>query len=727
MGDETDSLARDDIDRTVNWDPLAPENNADPVCVHARLRSECPVAYSDHFGGFWAFLKHDDVIAAAEDTETYVSGQKVTIPDTVGADRPPRPPLETDPPIHTAYRTLLNRFFTPARIRHIEPAIRRTARELLGACIADGEAEVVSRLTFPMPAQVLCIFLGISVEDAANIKDMANRALKSAMSGDKKAHKEVNDQAYAYVDKIIEARRQTPYDPDDVVSALIHEEVGGRKLAHDEVAAVLRLFLQAGHGTTTNGIGSVIRYFAAHPEDQRRVRENPDLIAPAVEEILRLWTPARALGRTTTREVTVSGRTIPEGGKLLLMWHSANRDADHWDRPDECIIDRSPNPHYAFGHGIHTCLGAPIARAELRIALEELLALTEDFTLCGADEGATYPHLGPSKLDIAFTPRTAVAPENVDLAPDERLMDVAAVNRLADQVVELELAPTDGEALPAWEAGAHIDVVIGQFARSYSLAGDPADRTRWRIAVLRDEKSRGGSVAIHRLKAGDQIIVKAPRNNFPLAPAPAYHFVASGIGITPMLPMIRAAEAAGAPWRLDYVGRMRGSLAYLGDLARRTGVNVHLTSETGRPNIAALLDESGDAHVYACGSADFLAATEETCKDAGRRFHTEWFAPKPGARQAGEGALEAFTVHLAKSGFDVEVVPGQSIIDACAEVGVSIPTSCFEGTCGSCRCEVLEGEPDHRDSVLSEDERAKNDQMMPCVSKSKSGRLVLNR
>lgn len=489
---------------------------------------------------------------------------------------------------------------------------------------------------------------------------------------------------------------------------------------------MLRLFLQAGHGTTTNGIGSVIRYFATHPEDQKRVRENPDLIAPAVEEILRLWTPARALGRTTSREVTVSGRTIPKGGKLLLMWHSANRDADHWDRPDECVIDRSPNSHYAFGHGIHTCLGAPVARAELRIALEELLAMTEDFTLVGADEGATYPHLGPSKLEIAFPPRTAVAPRNADLAEDERLMEVKALRRLADQVIELELSPADGRALPRWEAGAHIDVVIGQFSRSYSLAGDPADGSTWRIAVARDDKSRGGSVAIHRLDPGDRIIVKAPRNNFPLVPAPAYHFVASGIGITPMLPMIRAAEAAGTPWRLDYVGRNRETLAYLAELEPMSGVHVHLTAETGRPDLALLLAETDDAAVYACGSTDFLAATEAVCKAAGRRFRSEWFAPKPGPRQAGEGALESFTVHLAKSDIDVEVVPGQSIIDACAEVGVAIPTSCFEGTCGSCRCEVLEGEPDHRDSVLSDEARAKNDQMMPCVSKSKTGRLVLN-
>jgi ferredoxin len=191
--------------------------------------------------------------------------------------------------------------------------------------------------------------------------------------------------------------------------------------------------------------------------------------------------------------------------------------------------------------------------------------------------------------------------------------------------------------------------------------------------------------------------------------------------------MIRAAQAQSIPWRLDYVGRTRQGLAYLDRLEGMDGVHIHLTAETGRPDLSVLLSESApETPVYACGSQSFLGAVEELADARGRPFHTEWFAPRPGARKAGEGALEAFTVRLERSNIEVEVVPGQSIIDACAEAGVTILASCFEGTCGSCVSAVLEGTPDHRDSVLSASERAGNCLMTPCVSRSKSGKLVLD-
>ena len=183
----------------------------------------------------------------------------------------------------------------------------------------------------------------------------------------------------------------------------------------------------------------------------------------------------------------------------------------------------------------------------------------------------------------------------------------------------------------------------------------------------------------------------------------------------------------GIPWQLDYVGRRRDRLAYLDRLERLTGVRVHVTSEDGRPNLSALLSQSdAESAVYGCGSQGFLLALEEAADEAGRDFHAEWFAPRPGARQAADGAFEAFTVHLARSNVDVSVQPGQSIVDACAEAGVMIPTACFEGTCGSCLSTVVEGTPDHRDSFLSPAERRSGTLMAPCVSKSMTDRIVLD-
>lgn len=712
-----------------DWDPLAPENRGDPTEVHSHLRKNCPVAWSDRFGGFFALTRYEDVTKAALDYKTFTSAQKTTIPDTTGPDRPPRAPVEMDPPIHAQFRDMLNRFFTPDRIRHLEPVIRRTARDLLGRCIAMGETDAVASFTFFMPIQVQCIFLGIPIEDAHKIKDIVNRIIEAGASGDGQAHKHGNDEIYAYIDGVIEARRKKPYDANDLISALIHEPVDGRNLSQEDIAGVIRLFLQAGHGTTTNALGSIIRHLGSTPSDQKRLRDEPKLIPQAIEEILRVWTPVRVVGRKTTCEVEIAGRLIPKGAKVGLMVAAANRDEAMFENADEVNFDRKPNRHIAMGYGVHRCIGASLARAQLCIAVEELLSLTEVFVVCGETEFSTWTHLGPSKLPVRFVPCSAgKAAASIRGGHKELLLSIGAIRQLAERVIELELrAPNDAD-LPEWTAGAHIDLVLpGDMARSYSLVGSPADRSAWRIAVLHEEAGRGGSSAIHRMRAGETLRVRLPRNNFAMKPAAAYHFFASGIGITPLLSMIEAAEAAGLPWRLDYVGRARSKMAYLDRISSCTQAHAHLTGETGRPDLSELLTKTdAKAGVYACGSQPFLLALEAAAQEIGRDFHTEWFAPKPGARQGAEGSLEAFTVRLERSNTEVTVLPGQSIIDACAEAGVTIPASCFEGTCGACLSTVLEGIPDHRDSFLLPAERKSNRLMATCVSKSMTGHLVLD-
>jgi cytochrome P450/ferredoxin-NADP reductase len=713
----------------ADWDPLDPAHHGDPTDIHAHLREKCPVAWSDRFGGFYALTRYEDVTKALLDVQTFTSAQKTTIPDITGPDRPPRAPVEMDPPIHEQYRDMLNRFFTPDRIRLLEPVIRRTARDLLGRCISHGETDIVASFTFFMPIQVQCIFLGLPIEDAERIKNLANRITEASTSGDTAAHKAGNDEMYAYIGGVIEARHKTPYDPNDLISALLNEEIGGRRQTLQDVAGVVRLFLQAGHGTTTNALGSIIRHLASTPSDQKRLRESPRLIPQAIEEMLRMWTPVRLVGRKTTRDVEVAGRLIPKGSKVAMMVSAANRDARVFRDADTVDIDRRPNRHIAMGHGIHRCVGAALARAQLRIAVEELLSMTDNVELAGAPSFSSWSHLGPSKLPVRLVPRSSsMDASTIHAGHRELAMSVAAVRILAKRIIELELRLPTGQPLPEWTPGAHIDLVLpGDLVRSYSLTGNLADHDAWRIAVLKEADGRGGSQAIHRLTAGDVVRVRAPRNNFPLRPAPAYHFLASGIGITPLLPMIEAARARQLPWRLDYVGRRCNQLAYLDRLAMYPEAHIHLTESSGRPDLSALLASSGpEATVYACGSQSFLLALEAATTAAGRDFHTEWFAPKPGARQGAEGSFEAFTVRLERSNKEVSVLPGQTIIDACAEVGVEIPASCFEGTCGTCLSNVLEGTPDHRDSFLSPGERQCNRLMAPCVSKSMTRRLVLD-
>ncbi|GII23055.1 PDR/VanB family oxidoreductase [Planosporangium mesophilum] len=298
----------------------------------------------------------------------------------------------------------------------------------------------------------------------------------------------------------------------------------------------------------------------------------------------------------------------------------------------------------------------------------------------------------------------------------------------ADGVVGVELALPGGSDLPSWTPGAHIDVELpGGLTRQYSLCGDPADTSRWRIGVLREIDGRGGSRWIaEELTVGTSLRIRGPRNNFPLHPAARYVFVAGGIGITPLVPMVRAAEAAGADWVLHYGGRTRASMAFLGELAGYGDrVRVHPQDETGLLDLDAILGAPAEGTlVYCCGPTALLDVVAERCREwpAGS-LHVERFTAAPAVV---DGEDTGFEVVCERSGLTVAVPPELSILEAVENAGVNVLSSCTEGICGTCETPVLEGEPDHRDSLLTEDERAANDTMMICVSRCRGARLVLD-
>ncbi|MFD8232241.1 PDR/VanB family oxidoreductase [Streptomyces sp. NPDC059696] len=294
----------------------------------------------------------------------------------------------------------------------------------------------------------------------------------------------------------------------------------------------------------------------------------------------------------------------------------------------------------------------------------------------------------------------------------------------ADGVLAMTLRHPLGEPLPAWEPGAHVDVVPAPgLERQYSLCGDPADRSAWRIAVLRENPGRGGSAHVHEhVREGAEVRVRGPRNTFRLEPASRYRFVAGGIGITPILPMLAAAEAAGADWSLLYGGRSRGSMAFAEELARYGDrVTIAPEDESGLLDLPSVLDDLPEGTlVYCCGPGPLLDAVEARCPSAALRL--ERFRPK----ERETGAATAFEVELARSGTTLTVAPDVSVLDAVRAAGVEVLFSCTEGTCGTCETDVLDGEPDHRDSVLTDDERAAGDTMMICVSRCRGKRLVLD-
>jgi ferredoxin-NADP reductase len=300
----------------------------------------------------------------------------------------------------------------------------------------------------------------------------------------------------------------------------------------------------------------------------------------------------------------------------------------------------------------------------------------------------------------------------------------------AEGVVALGLADPDSGDLPEWTAGAHIDLVMGEgLTRQYSLCGSTSNRSEWEIGVLLDPDSRGGSRFIHDgLQEGATIRVRGPRNAFPLVSSPRYQFIAGGIGITPMLPMIEAAEARGADWHLLYGGRERASMAFLDRLERygeRVAVSPRAERE-GRLELDSVLATSAlETLVYCCGPEGLLGAVEEACRPwPAESLHVERFSPK--VEEPSPDALDTFEVECQRTGITVTVPAGRSIYEVVEEAGVDVLGSCMEGVCGTCECDVIEGEPDHRDSVLSEAERSTGETIMICVSRSRSERLVLD-
>jgi tetrachlorobenzoquinone reductase len=298
----------------------------------------------------------------------------------------------------------------------------------------------------------------------------------------------------------------------------------------------------------------------------------------------------------------------------------------------------------------------------------------------------------------------------------------------APDILSYELRPLDGGNLPAFTAGAHIDLALPNgLVRSYSLLNPQSERHRYVIAVQKDRGSRGGSKWVHdNFRAGGMLSVSSPRNNFALdESAEKSVFIAGGIGITPILSMIERLSAIGRDWELIYCSRTRGGTPFVESLGKYRAVRFNFDQEPGGKMLdigAAVRAAPENGHLYCCGPVPMLDAFEQATKDLPReRVHVEYFTAKEAPAVEG-----GFKVVLAKSGRELAVPPGKTILGALSDIGIDVPHSCTEGVCGTCETKVLEGIPDHRDVILTDAERAANKTMMICCSGSKSEKLVLD-
>lgn len=382
-------------------DLFDPSFKADPYPTYAKLRSSAPVyrAALPDGRGVWLITRYDDVLAVLKDQRFVKDWRGALTPEQL-AQVPPIPEvmkplsqnmLDTDPPDHERLRALVSKAFTPRLIERLRPRVQAISDGLLDAVQDRGEMDLINDYAFPLPITVIAELLGVPAEDRNNFREWSDAAVSGNASQEYMEQILIpHMQAFTdYLRALFEEKRSNPKD--DLVSALVRAEEAGDRLSEDELLGMVFLLLVAGHETTVNLIGNGVLALLQHPDQLRKLKEDPSLIKPAVEELLRYDGPVETSTERFAREdVEIGGQVIPRGEMVLVVLAAADHDPERFPDPDELDITRTDNRHLAFGKGIHHCLGAPLARMEGEIAISTLLRRMPNLRLKGSPESLSW-------------------------------------------------------------------------------------------------------------------------------------------------------------------------------------------------------------------------------------------------------------------------------------------------------------------------------------------------
>ena len=359
----------------VRFDHHAPDFADELWEIYDGLRA-ARVAYSETYGGFYVLSRYEDVYAAARDDETFSSDREVVLPATrVGR----LIPLNADPPDLQRYRSALFPYFTQRAAEAMEPDIRRFTTTAIDAFISEGRCDLITDLAAPVPAMTTLELMGLAPEDWAILAEPLHDLI--AYPTNHPNHESARAGVWTIRERFaaeVAARAVEPRD--DMVTHLLGLE-GDGTLSRDEVVDLLMMVTIGGFDTTMAAIGSALLYLEGHPDERRRLAADPSLLPAAVDEFLRFEAPVQGFARTVTRDIRIGGCPIAAGETVFLLWGSANRDPEAFERPDEMLLDRQPNRHLTFGVGGHRCLGSHLARVEMRVVLSETLRRLGDFTV----------------------------------------------------------------------------------------------------------------------------------------------------------------------------------------------------------------------------------------------------------------------------------------------------------------------------------------------------------
>lgn len=350
--------------------------------VWSRMRQEAHLPRSSRHGGFYIVTKYDDVSSAARNTKDFSSAENgIAIPDMHAGAR--LLPVESDPPHQTEYRSLFMRFLGKEAILRHEPMVRAVARDLLSSVMGRPQIDFAQDFARPYPAIVVLTLLDIAERDIDRLTYLVDTSIDGAegegRSGPQRmaAARELTE----YLKDILAAKRATPYDPGNVISTIAHSQLPTAPLGPKEQSSLLKIFIFGGFTTTTFALTSAVRWLMDHPADLEKLRTQPTLLHTALDEFVRFASPGTYLGRTVMRDTAIGETALRRGDRILLAPGAANRDPGVFVRPEEILLDRTPNRHLGFGHGPHGCMGTHLARLEIQVALQECLERIADYRI----------------------------------------------------------------------------------------------------------------------------------------------------------------------------------------------------------------------------------------------------------------------------------------------------------------------------------------------------------
>lgn len=733
------------------FDALGDAYFRDPAKHFADIRDEMPVFWYPYLKS-WVVTRKADVEMVLSDWKRFrngFKGESIHVPQAfqhiIPRDLFSNILIGSDPPRHTRNRAIAQRGFVKSRMDALRPVIENRAHRIIDSIEHKGSGNLMEDYCLELTTQTFMALVGLPPEDEPMMRQLRGDMFMILGSALEPMPEPTLTNvwtrytaALVHIGQVARERAENPGT--DLISemASARDEAGHPLMTPEQVALHIGEFAGAATDTTAQAMANAVLFLGRNRGARERALGDSSLWPVVFDETLRRR-PSGTGTRWATEDVEIAGVQIKAGDAIWLGLASANTDPDYYDRPFDFLLDREVGDHLAFTKGRHTCLGQPLARVQgstgLRVLFERLPSLAPDSDIpLDFMQLALLPvrRMLPVTWDVLAdagrfepTPTIEVIGAPAPKAHLQETMGLRVSKRVmaSESVLALEFEHPLDEELPEWTPGAHIDVLVEDgSARQFSLSSDPADRTRYRLGILRDPDGNGGSIYLHdNVNVGDVLAVSLPRNHFELVESDAYLFVVGGIGITPVLPMIQAVETQGKEWKMLYLGQSRKTMAFLDDLATYGDkVTVWPSDERGRARLSDWIGAPAErCKVYACGPKRMIEETEDLMKAwPSGALKVEHFEPKT---ILVEGEDEPFEVEFTDSGVTVAVGADQTILEVAEQIGVNVFSSCQEGTCGTCETPLLSGRAEHRDSLLTDEEKDAQDTMMICVSRAERG------